>query len=95
MEERETPQPVIVCAALRFGDFIVTGPRHYDSTMRSQIKAARSVLPEVKPDQGFVDQFGAFYDRKEALIIAEAANQINVRREKGFPKDELFSEDLY
>jgi hypothetical protein len=46
--------------------------------------------------QGFVDQFGDFHDRREALIIAKRHNQIKPEGKSGNPdSDELFSEDLY
>ena len=46
--------------------------------------------------QGFVDQFGDFHDRREALVIAIRHNQIRVEGKSGNPNsDELFSEDLY
>lgn len=46
-------------------------------------------------NQGFVDQYSNYWTREEALVIATAADQINVRRPKGWPEYELFSEDLY
>lgn len=46
-------------------------------------------------EQGFIDQWGKFMNREEALAVATAAGQINVRRPKTFPETELFSEDLY
>ena len=46
-------------------------------------------------DQGFIDQFLNYWTRKEALIIATNAGQINTVKEKSFPEDMLFSEDLY
>ena len=49
----------------------------------------------VDDDQGFIDQFSNYWTRKEALIIATNAGQINTVREKSFPEDRLFSEDLY
>ena len=49
----------------------------------------------VDDNQGFIDQYSNYWTREEALIIATKAGQINTIREKSFPKDKLFSEDLY
>ena len=46
-------------------------------------------------DQGFIDQWGEYFTREEALVIATHAGQINKVRPKSGPADELFSEDLY
>lgn len=88
---------VVVCAANKLGDIIVAGARHHDKVMNSQLRA---LDPErkVKPSevvQGFIDQYGVFMDRYEALDVAIKAGQINVRQKKTFPEDRLFSEDLY
>lgn len=69
----------IVCAACRnFDGRIICGPRHFDNTMREQIKAAEGLKHWQNGgcDQGFVDQYGRFYSRKEAWIIAEKNGQI-------------------
>lgn len=75
---------------------IVIGVRHCDGLMNMQMKAAGiSHKDRIEVEQGFIDNSGKFLDRKEALAVAIAANQINVRREKTSPEDELFSEDLH
>jgi hypothetical protein len=89
---------VVVCAAIKYGDVIVCGARHYDSIMREQIKFMNIANYRITPSfivQGFIDQYGVFMDRKEALCVAHEAGQINTRRPKTDPFDELFSEDLY
>ena len=43
-------------------------------------------------EQGFIDQFGNFYNRQEAWIIAEKHKQI---KPDYSIKGTLFSEDLY
>ena len=87
----------IVCAACRHDGVIVVGIRHLDSLMCNTIKL---MYPNEKPssifikfahEEGFVNQFGNYLTRKEALIIAKRMNQIY--RETG--DDELFSENLY
>lgn len=90
----------VVCAACRYGEMIICGARHYDMVMHgvlAQLKEDRLfAFEEVgKVEQGFIDQRGVFMDREEAFLVAEAAGQLNVRREKTPGKGTLFSEDLY
>jgi len=83
----------IVCAAMRRGDLIVCGARHFDEVMHRQLQAiygAEQAYP--KFEQGFIDQKGVFLDRKEALKVAEDAGQIIKNTS---PHDQLFSEDIY
>lgn len=96
------PGRFVVCAACRYGDLVIAGVRHYDMVMHSQLKYIKEDKLfdfEVagKAEQGFLDQFGVFMDRKEAYEVALAAGQINNRTEKtGSPSSKiLFSEDLY
>lgn len=87
----------IVCAALRGRDgTILCGARHYDGVMHSQIKHMSmpdQFLRLSGDNQGFIDNFGEYFTRKEAFIIAQDADQL--RGDKHTPKDILFSEDLY
>lgn len=108
-EEYKTVKPRIVCAAnryiitypknLKFKDdvLIITGARHWDSVMRGIWDALDTfVIDSIdrnKEEQGFIDQFGNFYTRKEAYIIAKENNQIV--RDLGYETDELYSEHLY
>lgn len=82
----------IVCAANKHKETgtIFCGARHFDNPMRGQIKAAGYKFTGY--EQGFIDQFGRFYDRKEAWIIAEKNGQI--KRISG-TKGTLYSEDIY
>lgn len=88
---------VVVCAANKYGPHIFLGARHFDSRMVESMEHYN--IPNMREHhgevQGFVDQYGIFMDRKEAYEVALAAGQIGRYREKGFPKDVLFSEDLY
>lgn len=83
----------VVCAAIRDENgIIICGPRHFDHIMHVQIAAH----PEGSwnlAEQGFVDQFGEWLTREEALTVALEAHQI-VRR-CGGDDCELFSENLY
>lgn len=90
-------KPRIVCAAIRsrIGN-IITSARHYDHNMHQQIKAMKD--PEefyhlYADNQGFIDQFGKYYTRKEAWIIAQENNQI-IREVISTPGI-LYSEHLY
>jgi len=92
--------PRIVCAANKIptndGDLILIGARHWDTLMRNQFHAQVGLFKEVyknQETQGFIDQFGRFYDRKEAKIIAEHNNQII--RVVGGDSEKLYSENLY
>lgn len=85
----------IVCAAIQHKETkeIIVGPRHYDSTMRNQIEKFGGVQKwRANADQGFIDQFGRFIDRKVSWLIAESQGQII--QECSVPGT-LYSENLY
>lgn len=90
MQETQRPK-VIVCAAMRQGNIIVAGARHFDSIMLSQIKAMN--IPKRDWEQGFIDQYGNFLTREEAWGVADTAGQIKkvISGMKGL----LWSENLY
>jgi hypothetical protein len=103
-----TPTRRVVCAAIRnCKGQIICGPRHYDDIMRAQIHASRyprywkrtlklfgiTIRRYPRIEQGFVDQWGIYMTREEALVIAKLSNQI-IRR-CGHDNVELFSENLY
>jgi len=86
------PPSRIVCAAIKNrGGSIICGPRHFDKIMYGQIGSNTDEWRTA--EQGFVDQYGQFYDRTEAWIIANGQNQIL----HNFPcmPNTLFSEHLY
>ena len=94
---------IIVCAALKYNitifcgnsylkEIIIAGARHFDSIMIAQIKA---IGLKGIPEQGFIDQFGTFVDRKEAMEIVKKSGQPFDIKRNGVPIDELFSEGLY
>ena len=85
-------KPWIVCAANKHIETgtIFCGARHFDNLMRGQIKAAN--YPFTGYEQGFVDQFGRFYNREEAWIIAETNGQI---KNKVSTEGTLYSENLW
>lgn len=93
-------QRVIVCAACRYGDLVICSARHHDPVMNAQIRLLKEsdevdIINQGEYEQGFIDQWGNFLNREDALTVAIAAGQVNVRRQKTFPDTELFSEDLY
>lgn len=96
--ERYNVQRWIVSAANRYKDIIIMGTRHSSPTMYMTTLAYGGfmLLHEYSGDdhsQGFVDQFGTYYEREEALKLAEENGQI--RNPDGNTPTELFSEGLY
>lgn len=98
-------KPRIVTACNRYGDLLIPGVRHACDFMMGKVVELGGLLllrdyseleclGELKgTEQGFVDQYGIFYDRKEAMKIAIANNQ--VIHDIGYKGDELFTEHLY
>lgn len=106
-KDEKVPE-LIVCAAIKFlltdledeeesKEFVLTGVRHYSPDMHNFLNLFEDEtngqyrLTEVA--QGFITNNGRFVDRKEALKIAKANNQII--RDIGYEPDELYSEMLY
>lgn len=86
------PQQVVVCAAIKVGEVIFCGARHCDKIMRAQAKAAGMKLHS--PHQGFIDQFGDYLTREEAMqIVKDNGQPFNIERNGGDVV--LFSEGLY
>lgn len=84
----------VVCAAIRKGETVICSPRHFDKLMQKMIEAFTDEGWDcTDPEQGFVDQFGVFMTREEALVVAKAAKQI-IRR-CGGDEHRLYSENLY
>ena len=84
----------VVCAACKWEDIIVCAPRHFDMAMRNQI----NLLPDgsfnrARAEQGFVDQYGNFMSRTEALHVVLTNNQ--PLRDEEILGGRLFSENLY
>lgn len=86
----------IVCAALRAGDGdVLIGIRHYSADMHEQMSARSDggkFFHRGGKDQGFVDQFGVYMDRREAFAVAMKAGQIINMNACTY---ELYSEGLY
>lgn len=84
----------VVSAVCKYEDVIVCSPRHYDMTMRNQLK----LLPEGafnkhRAIQGFVDQYGTFMSREEAAYVVIANKQ--PLRDYEILNGRLYSENLY
>ena len=100
-------KPYIVCAATKMmiGDkeIIVTSPRHHDKVSHRILEHLTLNCKAKELGQGFVDQYGNFYTREAAWIVAEQNKQIKHRRggdtylnkETGLYIGRLFSENLY
>jgi hypothetical protein len=81
--------PKLVASALYRDGVIVTGKRHADC-IKKAVKELDWDIPIQSHEQGFVDDLGNYYNRKDALQIAINAGQIS----KDF-KQILSSEDLW
>ena len=83
----------VVCAANRWKDgTIVLGIRHFCPMMRAQINSME-YTPVGGSEQGFVDQWGNFMTRDEALSVVKMNEQPLKRPWDEF--DTLYSENLY
>lgn len=85
-------KPKIICAALRKDGVIVVGPRHYDHIMVRQI--VNTQITFVDAEQGFIDQYGTFYNRIDALKVVKETGQV-IDYERNGSDTELYSEGLY
>jgi len=100
-------QKRIVCAAMLMKDgSVVAGIRHFSPEMRAIMLRAYGEKYHLQvQEQGFVDQFGAFYSREQAWKLADQNGQIirptgweeNPKPRPANVGDEgcLFSENLY
>lgn len=94
---RLKPTRRIVAAANRYSNGLtLIGIRHWDEHMHTQALCYREngILPSDKdPEQGFLDNQGNFLNRRQAMIVAKAADQIIKR--VGGDEQKLYSENLY
>lgn len=94
------PGRVVVCAAVVLltnrGRVVIVGPRLFDPIMQAQIERCTLIPNDGRSmqEQGFIDQWGVFMSREEALIVAYNAGQLG-RRPKVRPFYQLVSADLY
>lgn len=91
------PQQKIVCAACSDSTIIICGARHWDKIMNRQFDAIKRTNPDLRSskfEQGFIDQFGEFLTRKEAMKVVKENGQ-PFDAERNGDDDELYSEGLY
>jgi hypothetical protein len=88
----EKPQQIVVCAANKFDDVILCGARHWDKVMCAQANAMG--IKGGTEEQGFIDQFGDFLTREEAMEIVKKNGQRFDIESNGCTV-ELYSEGLY
>jgi len=103
MSKSKKRAQTIVCAACCYEDIIITGVRHWDTIMGKH-KDLLNRLDDIngvkrtssaKYKQGFIDQYGDFLTRTEAMfIVKENGQKINFDR-NGWDDDTLYSEGLY
>ena len=80
---------------------IVVGARHFDDVMSNQLDIIESTLKDkdqlpLKQDQGFIDQWGEFIDRKTACTIVRLNQQPLLGLQPFLDStDELYSEHLH
>lgn len=91
----EKPTEWVVCAANRHpSGLIICGARHRDPIMRAQAEA--SGLDDWRQcEQGFINQFGEFLTREEAMIKVKLSGQPFDAERCGGNGKMLFSEGLY
>lgn len=81
-------------------EVILCGVRHFDPVMNSQIKAIKESAIEIDGNkdpynQGFVDQYGNFLTRKEAMDIVKQNGQPFDYERNGSQDDILYSEGVW
>jgi len=88
----------VVCAAIRNNEIVILGVRHHDKFINEQIGEMIDNgyhWEKSNEEQGFVDQWGNFLNRKDALIVAKSSGQILKWCPGADGSKELFSENLY
>ena len=92
------PQQIVVCAACKQDDIIICGARHWDKIMNNIYRAMKAADPDIhssKFDQGFINQFGEFLTREEAMQVVKDNGQPFNKKRNGGSDIELYSEGLY
>lgn len=75
---------------------VVVGVRHFDDHMTKHIKLLQAIHGErVDEEQGFVDQYGVFMSRTEAMQVVKESGQPFSFERNGHQDDELFSEGVW
>lgn len=90
----------IVCAANRHKfnkNILILGVRHWDMIMRKNLELIKESKPKIEDtdfDQGFIDNFGQWVDKKEALQIVKD-NKQPFDEGRNIVDYQLFSEGIY
>lgn len=91
------PSETVVCAANRLKDgTIICGARHWDGIMcclSDKLKSDDIDCGNV--EQGFINQWGIFLTRKEAMKVVKKSGQPFNQERNGGSDGELYSEGLY
>jgi hypothetical protein len=92
------PPQIVVCAACKYGPVILAGARHFDQVMHTQLRemgGAKVLRAKYgREEQGFINQFGEFLNREEAMmIVLENGQPFNIKR-NGNQTNELYSEGI-
>ncbi|OGG57611.1 hypothetical protein A2853_01950 [Candidatus Kaiserbacteria bacterium RIFCSPHIGHO2_01_FULL_55_17] len=83
----------IKTAAIKYKEEIFEGRTHYEAWLLMSAKYPETVAPSAdEREDGYITTNDRFVSRKEALEIAEAADQI--KKERGHSGHDLASEDL-
>ena len=84
----------VVCSAVFVSGApsLVVGVRHYDTLMRLQLSAIGG-LDDSSDVQGFVDQFGVFLTRQEAMLVVKESGQ-PFKPEHCHSETDLYSEGI-
>lgn len=99
----ERPIRKVVGVANKHGDLIICGARHGDGIMNTVYRSLNEVSKAMVKDsyqnetaeEGFIDQWGVFMGREEALGVVKASGQPFDPERNGFPENWLFSEGLH
>ena len=90
----------IVCAANLYKGVLLLGVRHFDpimhyDIMRLGLAGAFTAYKQYEHAQGFIDQYGVFCDRVEAMqIIKDSGQPFDIQRTGG-SDTELYSEGIH
>ena len=86
----------VVCAAIKLKDeTIICGARHWDKIMCDIADKLRVLEIDCgNAEQGFINQWGVFLSREEAMNIVKKNGQ-KFNRDRNGRDDILFSEGLY
>lgn len=87
----------IICAAIRDpkSGKVIKGFRHFDCHMRHKIEYLKLKYEDFT-EEGFIDKYGEYKTREEALKIVKMSGQYLILEGLGNPDStELYSEGLY